>query len=442
MDAERASSKRFRKQPPLACELSPGIPALVQPFGHSDSSCSDPVLCADVVTQRQRVFATVIVDIVFCQGKAVTPHPTDVEPIALADHGYFFVGARHVGTAGKQLSEGGMYVEYYKPLEQSHATPVVMFHGAGQTGTNYISTPDGRRGWLHDFLRAGYSVYIADQPERGRSGHARQRLEGGHLTVDDATKIENFFTAPRKNSLWPQARHHTQWPGTGEVGDPAFDQFHASQVDGLSDRSEIERLNQHAGTALLDKIGPAILLTHSQSGPFGWLVADSRPALVKAILALEPNGPPFFDVQFTGQQNWYAHNEQQLARPYGITRATMTFDPPLYGSEPLDGALQPPSPNQEHVTGYLQAEPARKLPNLQNIPILIMIAQASYHATYDHLTSEFLTQAGVDNELVYLEQQGLSGNGHMVMLEKNNHQVADFMLDWLQTHREASHHEH
>ena len=44
--------------------------------------------------------------------------------------------------------------------------------------------------------------------------------------------------------------------------------------------------------ALLDKIGPAILLTHSQSGAFGWPVADARPDLVKAIVAVEPNGPP------------------------------------------------------------------------------------------------------------------------------------------------------
>jgi pimeloyl-ACP methyl ester carboxylesterase len=45
----------------------------------------------------------------------------------------------------------------------------------------------------------------------------------------------------------------------------------------------------------LDRIGPAIILTHSQSGPFGWLIADARPNLVKAIVALEPSGPPFED---------------------------------------------------------------------------------------------------------------------------------------------------
>lgn len=327
-----------------------------------------------------------------------------------------------------------MYVEKYVPHLQSQSTPVVMFHGGGQSGTNFITTPDGRRGWLHDFLRAGFTVYVVDQPERGRSGHRLESVAGGVLVVDDVARVENFFTAGAKNNLWPQARHHTQWPGSGEKDDPYFDQFFASQVDALWDRSEIERLNQQAGLALLDQIGPAILLTHSQSGPFGWLIADARPQQVKAILALEPNGPPFFDVQIRGGENWYQFNQQEVARPFGITRIPLTFDPPLAGDQQLEFEHQSADSSgtsQDLVTGYLQTQPARQLPNLQGIPILIMVAQASYHASYDHLTSAFLEQAGVDHDFVYLEDRGFAGNGHMVMLEKNNHQVADFMIEWL-----------
>lgn len=357
-------------------------------------------------------------------------HPTDAEPITLTEHGYFYVGASYFEADGKTLSQGGMYVEKFVPQEQTKTTPVVMFHGAGQTGANYIGTPDGRRGWVHDFLRAGYSVYVADQPERGRSGHS---LLGGHLVNYDVAHIENYFTAPAKNRLWPQAQLHTQWPGSGQMGDPVFDQFYSSQVDFLSDRSISELLNQQAGAQLLDRIGPAILLTHSQSGPMGWLIADARPSQVKAILALEPNGPPFYDVQFTGGQQWYEHKQQQLARPYGLTRIPLTFDPPLAEKEDLAFALQTEAADKDLVYGYLQASPARQLPHLRDIPIMIMIAEASYHAPCDHLTSAFLTQAGVENNLVYLEQQGFHGNGHMVMLEKNNHQVADFMITWLQT---------
>ena len=357
-------------------------------------------------------------------------HPTDTDPITLADHRYFYVGGRYTEVDGRRLMQDGMYVEKLVPQEQSCSSPIVMFHGAGQTGTNYMGTPDGRRGWAHDFLRAGYCVYVVDQPERGRSGHS---VTGRQLIEYDVEHIENYFTSPAKHGLWPQSQHHSQWPGSGQMGDPFFDAFYASQVDFLSDRTTSELLNQQAGVQLLEHIGPAILLTHSQSGPMGWLIADAKPTHVKAILALEPNGPPFFDVKFTGKQPWYEYNLQQVARPYGLARVPLTFDPPLSGTEneSLAYELQTQTPDTELVNGYLQAQPARRLPNLQNIPIMIMVAEASYHAPYDNLTSAFLTQAGVKNELTYLAHQGFKGNGHMVMLEKNNHQVADFIIGWL-----------
>lgn len=363
-------------------------------------------------------------------------HPTDAEPISLAEHSYFYSGMEYIVVDGRTLSQGGMYIEKFVPLKQSSATPVVMMHGFGQTGANFIGTPDGRRGWLHDFLRAGYTVYVVDQPARGRSGHSLLQIQGGSLFVEDVKKIENYLTATGNKQLWPQAKHHTQWPGSGQMGDPVFDQFYASQVNGLSDRTRSEQLVRDACVQLLDNIGPAILLTHSQAGSIGWLIADARPGQVKALLSVEPNGPPFFDVKYgdrsyTGQHPWYEFNTQQIARPYGITRAPLTFNPPLAEGEFPEFELQTTTSAPEMVTGYLQTEPARQLPNLQGIPIVILIAQASYHAPYDHLTSAFLRQAGVDHELVYLEHHGCRGNGHMVMLEKNNHQVADFMIDWL-----------
>jgi pimeloyl-ACP methyl ester carboxylesterase len=64
-------------------------------------------------------------------------------------------------------------------------------------------------------------------------------------------------------------------------------------------------VNLPANLALLEKIGPAIVLTHSQSGVFGWKLADLRPDLVAAHVAIEPNGPPFHDVQLLGGKEWY-----------------------------------------------------------------------------------------------------------------------------------------
>jgi hypothetical protein len=79
----------------------------------------------------------------------------------------------------------------------------------------------------------------------------------------------------------------------------------------------------------------------------------------------------------------------------------------------------------------MQKEPARRLPTLAGIPILILAAESSYHAAYDHCTSKYLTQAGVQNTFVRLETVGLRGNGHMLMIEKNNLEIADFIDQWM-----------
>ena len=79
----------------------------------------------------------------------------------------------------------------------------------------------------------------------------------------------------------------------------------------------------------------------------------------------------------------------------------------------------------------MQKSPAKQLPNLQKMPILIMTAEASYHASYDHCTVKFLEQAGVHPTFMKLGDMGIHGNGHMMMLEKNNMEVAGLMSKWL-----------
>ena len=83
------------------------------------------------------------------------------------------------------------------------------------------------------------------------------------------------------------------------------------------------------------------------------------------------------------------------------------------------------------VRGWLQADPPRRLVNLAGIPILILTGEASYHAPYDHCTSAFLRQAGVEHDFVRLSEAGIGGNGHMMMLEKNSADVSALIMKWL-----------
>ena len=80
---------------------------------------------------------------------------------------------------------------------------------------------------------------------------------------------------------------------------------------------------------------------------------------------------------------------------------------------------------------WIQKTPARSLPSLQKVPILILTAEASYHAPYDHCTVKYLEQAGVRSTWIKLAEIGIRGNGHMLMLENNNLAIAGVMSRWL-----------
>jgi hypothetical protein len=68
---------------------------------------------------------------------------------------------------------------------------------------------------------------------------------------------------------------------------------------------------------------------------------------------------------------------------------------------------------------------------MAHVPVLIVAADASYHAAFDHCTAAYLSQAGVRVTFVRLENVGIRGNGHMMMLEKNSDEIAGVLVNWL-----------
>ena len=359
---------------------------------------------------------------------AVDAKDPALAPLSIARQGYFFVGGKYSTVKDQQVMSGQLYVEFQIPSKQTHDWPIVMIHGGGQSGTNFTGTPDGREGWAQYFLRQGYAVYVVDQPGRGRAAYLAD-LYGG-VTPPSLDNVQRRFVAPERYRLWPQARLHTQWPGTGAAGDAVFDQFYASQLPSIQDFTLQQVLNRDAIVALLDRIGPAIVLTHSQSGAFGWPVADRRPDLVKAIVAVEPNGPPFFDITNVPAPEWFRDSATQT-RPWGVTAVPLSYAPPAKNTSDL-AILRQEKPDAPDLTKcWLQKSQARQLPNLQKIPILIMTAEASYHAPYDHCTVKYLEQAGVHSTWIKLADIGIHGNGHMMMLEKNNLDIAAVISSWL-----------
>ncbi|KAL0580889.1 hypothetical protein V5O48_001082 [Marasmius crinis-equi] len=330
---------------------------------------------------------------------------------------YFYVGGNYSNDAG--VASQQMYVEHLSPADIRQFLPILFVHGGGMSGTNFLNTPDGRPGWADYFLSKGHEIYIVDQPSRGRSPW-QHNIDGPQSTFN-TTYIESHFTAPARYGLWPLADLHTQWPGEGVTGDPIFDAFYESTMPSLSSRAESAQKFQNAGASLLDNVGPVILLTHSQSGSLGWLLGDARPSLVKAIVAIEPVGPPFVNAVFPPFSE---------ARPYGITEIPLQFSPPITSADGIGRQMVNAIPN---ATCYEQAMPAKQLPNLATIPVLVVTSESGYHALYDNCTVNFLQQAGISVKHIHLGDVGIHGNGHMMFMEKNSDQIVDEVVNmWIE----------
>lgn len=361
--------------------------------------------------------------------KLPAPNGVTNQSADLSNQGYFFAGGKWGMDGDRELMLGQTYVQYIIPQKVTHTTPIIMVPGTGQTGIDYFGTPDGRKGWAQYFAAKGYKVYVIDQVARGRSGTFDLYGKYGY---SDSGHFQQLVTAQENFNLFPQAKLHTQWPGgPGIKGNAAYDQFFATQVPYLKDSKKTEELNNPAIIALLEKIGPSVLMVHSQAGVFGWAVADQRPDLVKAVVAIEPNGPAFYEPSFVGGDNWYKYNTTKVERPYGLTRVPLTYSPAITDPAQLNPTLEDNASASDQVRCYLQAAPAHTLPHLAKTPIAIFTGEAGNRATMDSCTSAYLTQAGVKNEHIKLADHGVHGNGHLMMLEKNSDEVANVIEQWI-----------
>ncbi len=281
---------------------------------------------------------------------------------------------------------GAMYVEWELPAEPVTRHPVVLVHGGGGQGTDWLGCPDGRPGWARYLVQAGFPVYVVDRPGHGRSPLDPDLL--GPLSPSLSYEAaDRMFTGSR------------QWPW--EDRDRSLDQFMAAQGPRLADVAAAHALEQACGVALLARTGPAIVISHSAGGPLGWLMADARPQLVTALVALEPFGPPF--------------RSQHPALPWGLAAAPLTYHP------------APADPAELASSGA----PPRTLAHLTSVPIALVSGEDSPFAAATGEVHEFLLRSGCRAELLALGEHGVRGNGHAMMLERNYREVLQVILDWL-----------
>ena len=304
-------------------------------------------------------------------------------PPVLKEQGSFFVNGEVVqtdnpggGNPGGRIVVNQMYVEYSIPLKpKPRAWPVIMVHGSGHTGKTYDTTPDGRDGWKQHFLRKGYSVYVVDQVGRARSGWNTAPINNAEIKGDPKLLPKGGviqFTYERAWTIFRFGPKPDEWWSDSKFPKDFLDQYMAQLVPNTEvTLPQPPRKTVDALIELMKKIGPSIVMVHSQSGIYGTLTALARPDLVKGLLNVEGRG----GCDLTPEQT-----------------ATMAKVPWLNiaGDHEWDGEDQ----CRKAVAAVKAAGGA-----------------ASLLATYE---------------------QGVHGNTHMMMMDVNNLQVADWILNWVE----------
>lgn len=335
---------------------------------------------------------------------ANVPEIASKRPVVARRNAHFWVGVERVQMPFGTVAKGQMYVYYEAPENVTKPHPIVLVHGGGGQGLDWMTTPDGRPGWMDYLVEDGWQVYVVDRPGHGRAAFHPDVLGamGGPFPYEAAMAM---FTAVAEGPLsHPAASGHTQWLDTGKIGDPYLDAFIASAGPMIADFAAAHALEQSRLAELLDKIGePVVLMSHSAGGPAGWLAADARPDLVKVLVQIEPIGPPFLQ-----------NPDMGVSLDWGLAAAPITYDPPVKDPSELQGGSQ-------------------KLDGLSKMPIAVVTSPTSPFTMWDPLTAEFVRERGGDVEHVKIEEHGPQGNGHLMMFEKNSREVLDVITRWVES---------
>jgi hypothetical protein len=118
-------------------------------------------------------------------------------------------------------------------------------------------------------------------------------------------------------------------------------------------------------------------------------------------------------------------------RTWGLTVLALDYEPSAGPNASLLQTVVVPPDVRTHTSCILQAEPARKLPKLVQVPVLVVTGEASYHSSYDYCTVNYLRQTGVQVTYLDLGRVGIHGNGHFAFMELNNLEIAGLVHEWL-----------
>ena len=327
------------------------------------------------------------------------------QPLSLKARGSFFVGGRSVEQSAAEILLGPddsvtvdqMYVEYMVPVGRTKL-PIVLIHGATLSGKSYDTTPDGRMGWFEYFVRKSHPTYVIDQVGRARSGFNQaalnRRLAGsatpaptvaptgpgapaamgsGAFRLGDRIGVwKNFRFGPRFGETFPGQKFPTE----------AVTEFSKQAIPDLASQIPQPNPTLKAFSDLAIDLNGAVLISHSQSGPFPMDAALINAAGIRAIVSLEPGAC---------RANY---TDEQIAKLAKVPTLVMFGD-----NLPVETGLG-------GITWQNRLEGCR-----------------AYAAR--------IKAAGGQVDIVHTPELGVAGNSHMLMQDRNNLQIGDIVLTWI-----------
>ena len=278
---------------------------------------------------------------------------------------------------------------FYQIPANDNGNPIVYLHGYGQSRMGWMTTPDGREGWSELFLKKGYAAFLVDQPRRGEAGATASMTMDGFLDTwaedskDYKPGDQAWYTHFRIGRVAPERYEGSQFP----EGDEAQNQFFRQMTPNTGNFDQT--LDAAALGAVMEDVhemtgNKAIFVTHSQGGAVGWDVPVEN---ISAIVAIEPGGTP---------QPGSEQYQRLLEAGIPIT---------VYFGDYIDNG-----PEDIMSTGFWQA---------------VRDGAVQFAESYN--------ADGGDCTVVYLPDEGITGNSHFMFQEMNNDVIADHIAAWLES---------
>jgi pimeloyl-ACP methyl ester carboxylesterase len=321
--------------------------------------------------------------------------------LTLGSQGSFFVGGEvktvepqpgaPAGVRAGDITVNQMYVQYQTPPGPGKHLPVVMVHGCCLSSKTWETTPDGRMGWNEYFVRKDRPVYLADQVSRARSGFDPSTITAVKAGAAPPSALPGIIAATHQLS-WTLFRFGPEY-GTAfpdeqfPVG--AADELYKQMIPDLNALLPTPNPTWTQMAALAKQLKGAVVMGHSESGFFPQQAALIDPSGIRGLITIEAQCPDNL-------------TDAQIASLAKIPNLVMFGD------------------------------------HLEDVPTVIV----SWKKTLDVCSAyvDKVKAAGGDAEMMYLPKMGIKGNSHMLMQDKNNLQLADLVMKWIDEHVESKAH--